>query len=48
MEFLASYKLSFEYWPGPEAAVRDALSRLHSVVLEPGWLAHVSCQQHVD
>ena len=48
MEFLASYKLAFEYRPGPEVAVPDALSQLHSVVLKPGWLAHVSRQQHVD
>ena len=48
IEFLASYKLSFQYWPGPEATRPDALSWPHSVVLKPGWLACVSHQQHVD
>ena len=45
MEFLSACKLSFEYRPGHEAVVPDALSHLHTVVLEPGWLPWVShCQ----
>ena len=48
MEFLVLYKLAFEYCPGPEAAVPDAFSWLHSVVLEPSWLERVSHQQHVE
>ena len=42
MEFLSAYKLSLEYQPRREAVVPDALSHLHTVVLEPGWLPRVS------
>ena len=48
MEFLSAYKLSFEYQRGYEAIVTDALSHLHTVVLEPGWLPQVSHCQHSD
>ena len=48
MEFLSAYKLSLEYQPGREAVVPDALSRLHTAVLEPGWLPQVSRCQHSD
>ena len=48
MEFLSAYKLSLEYRPGCEAVVPDALSHLHTVVLEPGWLPWVSHCQHSD
>ena len=48
MEFLSAYKLSFEYQPDWEAVVPDALSCLHTVVLEPGWLPWVSRSQHSD
>ena len=42
MEFLSAYKLSLEYQPGREAVVPDAVSCLHTAVLEPGWLPRVS------
>ena len=42
MEFLSMYKLSCEYWPGKEAIFPDALSHLHTVLLEPSWLPQVS------
>ena len=48
MEFLSAYKLSLEYQPGREAVVPNALSHLHIVVLEPGWLPWVSRCQHSD
>ena len=38
MEYLSAYKLEFVYCPGSDAAVPDALSRLHTVVVEPSWL----------
>ena len=48
MEFLSAYILSLEFQPGREAVVPDALSHLHIVVLEPGWLPWVSQCQHSD
>ena len=48
MELLSAYKLSFGYQPGCEAVVPDALSHLHTIVLEPGWLPQVSYCQHSD
>ena len=48
MEFPSAYKLSLEDQPGREAVVPDALSHLHTVVLEPGWLPRVSRCQHSD
>ena len=38
MEYLSAYKLEFVYRPGSDAAVPDALSQLHTVVVEPSWL----------
>ena len=38
MEYLSAYKFDFVYRPGSDAAVPDALSRLHTVVVEPSWL----------
>ena len=38
MEYLSAYKLEFVYHPSSDAAVPDALSRLHTVVVEPSWL----------
>ena len=48
MEFLSACKLSFGYQSGCNAVVPDALSYLHTVVLEPGWLPQVSHCQHSD
>ena len=41
MEFLSAYKILFEYLLGKEAIVPDALSHLHTAVLEPGWQTSV-------
>ena len=48
MEFLSAYKLSFEYQPGKEAVIPDALSYLYTMVLEPVWLPWLSRSQHSD
>ena len=42
------YKLDYVYHPGREAAVLDFLSRIATVVVEPGWVAHVAHAQHAD
>ena len=38
MEYLSAYKLEFVYCPSSDAAVPNALSWLHTVVVEPSWL----------
>ena len=38
MEYLSAYKLEFVYHPGSDAAIPDALSRLHAMVVKPSWL----------
>ena len=38
MKYLSAYKLEFLYYPGSDAAIPDALSWFHNVVLEPSWL----------
>ena len=38
----------YEYRPGVEAAVPDALSRLGTVLVEPGWLPRVCRAQRED
>lgn len=42
MEKLSEYHLDIRYRAGPEAVVPDALSRIHTLVVEPGWLARVA------
>ena len=42
LEFLGAYKLEFVYRPGVEAVVPDFLSRLCTVVVEPGWVERVA------
>ena len=46
MEFLGQYHLRFEYRPGVLGTAPDALSRLGTVVMEPGWLGRVARAQH--
>ena len=46
MQFLEQYKLDYVYHPGREAAVPDFLSRIATIVVEPGWVAHVARAQH--
>ena len=48
VQFLEQYKLDFVYRPGREAAVPDFLSRIATVVVEPGWVARVARAQHSD
>ena len=48
MQFLEQYKLHYVYRPGREAAVPDFLSRIATVVVEPGWVARVARAQHSD
>ena len=38
IECLSAYKLDFTYLPGSDAAIPDALSWLHTVVVEFSWL----------
>ena len=38
MEYLSTYKLEFVYRPGSDTAFPEALSRLHTMVVEPSWL----------
>ena len=42
MEKLSEFHLDIRYRAGKEAVVPDALSRIHTLVLEPGWLAKVA------
>lgn len=42
MEYLANFHLEIEYRPGVAGVAPDALSRLHSMVFEPGWASRVS------
>lgn len=42
MEYLANFHLRIEYRPGKAAVVPDALSRLGSMVFEPGWAGRVA------
>ena len=42
LEFLGAFHLVFDYRPGRDAAVPDFLSRISSVVVEPGWLTRVA------
>ena len=46
LEFLQTFKLEFVYRPGKEALVPDFLSRIATVVVEPGWLGRVARAQH--
>lgn len=39
MEWLSEFALEFEYRPGRAAVVPDALSRMMTCVVEPGWIA---------
>ena len=48
VQFLEQYKLNYVYHPGREAAVPDFLSRIATVVVEPGWVARVAHAQHSD
>ena len=48
VQFLEQYKLDYVYRPGREAAVPDFLSRIATIVVEPGWVARVACAQHSD
>ena len=48
MQFLEQYKLDYVYHPGREAAVPNFLSRIATIVVEPGWVACVACDQHFD
>ena len=48
LQFLGAFRLTFDYRPGVAAVVPDFLSRLNSVVVEPGWLQRVARAQHVD
>ena len=47
MKFLGQYHLDFVYRPGVLGIAPDALNRLATVVMEPGWLTHVARAQHV-
>ena len=42
LQFLGAFSLMFEYQPGVAAVVPDFLSRLNSIVVEPGWLQRVA------
>ncbi len=42
---LAEFHLDIRYRAGPDAVVPDALSRVCTLVCEPGWLARVSRAQ---
>ena len=46
VQFLEQFALQFVYRPGKQAVVPDFLSRLASVVVEPGWLERVAHAQH--
>ena len=48
VQFLEQYKLDYVYHPGREAAIPDFLSRIATIVVEPGWVARVACAQHSD
>ena len=48
VQFLEQYKLDYVYRPGREAAVPDFLSRIATIVVEPGWVARVARAQHSD
>lgn len=49
MEKLSEFHLDIRYRAGPEAVVPDALSRICTLVCEPGWLARVArAQADVD
>ena len=48
VQFLEQYKLDYVYRPGREAAVPDFLSRIATIVVEPGWVALVARAQHSD
>ena len=48
VQFLEQYKLDYVYRPGREAAVPDFLSRIATIVVEPGWVAHAARAQHSD
>ena len=48
VHFLEQYKLDYVYHPGREAAVPFFLSRIATIVVEPGWVARVACGQHSD
>ena len=48
VQFLEQYKLDYVYHPGREAAVPDFLSRIATIVVEPGWVVHVARPQHSD
>jgi hypothetical protein len=41
MEKLGEYDIEIKYRPGNKAVVPDALSRLGSVIFEPGWRERV-------
>jgi RNase H-like domain found in reverse transcriptase len=41
MEWLGEFALTWEYRPGKEGVAPDALSRIMTMVVEPGWLARV-------
>ena len=45
VQFLEQYKLDYVYRPGREAAVPDFLSRIATIVVEPGWVARVARAQ---
>ncbi len=45
MEYLANFHLEIVYRPGKLAVVPDALSRLSSMVFEPGWGARLARAQ---
>lgn len=41
MEFLSEFVLNWEYRPGKLGVAPDALSRVMTIVCEPGWLGRV-------
>lgn len=45
MEKLSEFHLDIKYRAGLEAVVPDALSRIYTLVCEPGWLARVARAQ---
>ena len=48
LQFLGAFSIEFEYRSRVAAVVPDFLSRLNSIVVEPGWLQRVARAQHVD
>jgi RNase H-like domain found in reverse transcriptase len=41
IEWLGEFSLTWQYRPGTEGVAPDALSRIMTMVVEPGWLARV-------